>query len=226
MNTNLSNKEQAEQLKELWKKYGSTVLLAVVVFMVANIGMRYWQQYEAKEKTLASITFSQMVGAYEKNKDSEFKLFANDLMTQHAHSPYASFAAMIIAKKAVAAGDLKEAQERLEWVIKHASSNELRELGRVRLARVLLAAGKYQAARELLHQGKETMYAAAKYELIGDAFVAENNRVEAAKNYHLALELVDKENAALAQKKVPGRTNSFEMAALPSPLLKMKAEQY
>lgn len=252
MNDHLSDKEQAQLIKDWWKNYGTTILMAILVFVVVNFGMRYWQQYAVKQKGFASIAFSQMLEAGAQNKKDEFKLFAHDLMKNFPRSSYASFAAMLLAQKAVDAGNLDDAQKNLDWAVKHAKQTELRELARVREARILLAMHKPQEALALIKQGTDKFYAAAKHEITGDVFLAENNKKEAAANYRKALDAIKAANAAnvattaaatpTAVKQSPDGEKAKEKerdknnfvapsinqdanAEVVAPLLKMKAEQ-
>lgn len=188
MNTYMSDKEQAQQLKDWWKRYGTTILLAVVVFTISNIGFRYWNHYSQQQNTIASVTFMQMIEAQTKHKDDEVKLFARDLINKFPRSPYANFAAMQLAEQAVNAKDLREAEKNLDWVVKHAKHVELRELARLREARVLLALGETTAALSLLQQGESRLYFAAKHKIMGNAFMAQGNKQEAANYYRRVLE--------------------------------------
>jgi predicted negative regulator of RcsB-dependent stress response len=188
MNIYVSEKEQIQLMKDWLKEYGPTILTAIVVFMTVSIGWRYWQQYTTRQKSLASIAYTQMFTARAQHKSEEAQLFANNLVKNFPRSPYASFAAMILAQEAVAANNLAEAKKNLLWVMQHASRDELRELARIRQARILLAQNKPEEVLLLLAQGKSSMYAAAKEEIKGDAFSMQHNRQEGRAAYVKALQ--------------------------------------
>ena len=207
--TYLSDKEQAQILKDLWKKYGFTILLSILIFLSVNFLWRYWLQYQTQQHERASIVFSQMINAQTQNKTSEAELFATNLMKNFSHSAYASFAAMQRASEAVKNNNLATAQTNLNWVINHARKGELSGLARIRLARVLIADNKPQEAFSLLEKNTSTLYLPAKYEIMGDALIAQNKPQEALTFYRKALEQNDNSNKD----------------ALPSPLLKIKSEQ-
>lgn len=210
--TYLSDKEQAQLLKDLWKKYGTTILLAIVVFMAVNVSWRYWLQYRTQQHERSSILFSQMTTAQTQNKKAEATLFATNLMKNFPRSAYASFAAMMLAKDAVNNHNLIEAKTNLNWVIRHSWKKEFSELAKIRLAKVLIADNSPQDAFNLLQKDTNKLYLPAKYEIMGDALVAQHKEQDAVGFYQKALDLT--------------KTNKDEKNIQPvSPLLRIKAEQ-
>jgi predicted negative regulator of RcsB-dependent stress response len=214
--TYLSDKEQAQFLKDLWKKYGTTILLAIVVFMTVNFSWRYWQQYKTQQYERSSIIFSQLMNAKAQNKKNEVDLFAANLMKNFAHSVYAGFAAMVLAKDAVNNHNYIEAKANLNWVIHHSWKKELSELAKVRLARVLIDDNNPQEAINLLQADTNKLYLSAKYEVMGDALIAQNKAQDALGFYQKALTL---STTAASKEK-----NTL-LSSPTSPMLQLKAEQ-
>jgi|GEM_PF-327693 len=213
----ISNKEQVQFVKDWWKKYGTAVLTGVVAFLVVSVGTKYWRQHVARQGALASIAYSQMIAAQAQSKDDETKLFAERLIKDFPRSPYASFASMMLAKCAVNENNLIAARKYLHWVVRHESRDELRELARLREARVLLAEGKPKEALNLLQEGNSLVYAAAKHEIMGDAWLAQQDA-------HANMDKSDhgKKNAVINYRKAL-RDDDGKLA---SPLLQLKAEQF
>jgi predicted negative regulator of RcsB-dependent stress response len=199
----LSDKEQKQLLKDWWKNYGTTILLAVVVFMVVNFGWRAWQHYAWQRKENASIIYSQMLDAKVQQKDTEFSLFAEQLKQKFSSSVYAGFAAMMNAERAVAQNNLAAATRELTWVLKHAGKEEVRELAKVRLARIMLATNDGKAVISLLKQDHSPFYSVARCEVLGDALLTEH----------------DEQGAALAYQQA---AQDAAMQKLSSPLLRFK----
>ena len=110
-----------------------------------------------------------MLVAFEQQKNDEAKLYAKHLMQDDPKSSYAGLAALMQAKLAVKTGDLKLAQEQLQFVIKKSSNNTLRQLARIRLARVFLATKQPQEALNLLATVDDEAYKAEISEVSGDA---------------------------------------------------------
>lgn len=203
----LSDKEQRDLVKDWWRNYGTTILIAVVVFLAVNFGWRAWRHYTVQRQESASIVYSQMIDAKSRQKDTEFELFANQLKQKFSSSAYASFASMMLAERAVAQNQLANAKSNLSWVLKHSSKEPVRELAKVRLARILLAANDSKAAIELLKQDHSTFYEAARYTILGDALLASHDEQGAAIAYKTAMKY------AAGNKVFP-------------PLLKFKASEF
>jgi predicted negative regulator of RcsB-dependent stress response len=202
----ISDNEQVQMLKDWWKEYGYYLLFTIVVFIFANFGWRYYQKYKYHQLENASINYMQMLTAFERQKNDEAKLYADALMKNYAKSSYASLAALMLAKIAVQANDLKLAQERLGFVIKKSSNKTLRQVARIRAARILIATKQPQVALDLLSTVDDAAYVAAVNEISGDALAALGKVMEANQAYQKA------KAAAITDAK--------------SPLLKLKMRQF
>ena len=202
----ISDKEQIQIVKSWWKEYGYYILFTVVFFMIANFSWQYWQRQKHFRLENASMIYTQMLSALEQQKGEESKLFGEQLIKKYSSSPYASLAALILAKDAVSSGNLKMAQEKLQFVIKKAPSKTLRQLARIRVARVLIAIEKPREALDLLTTVDDKSYDAEVNEAFGDALLALDKTDEAEKAYRKAQHL------------------SVNKAQ--SPLLKMKLQQF
>lgn len=188
-----SDKEQIQLVKDWWKQYGTTILVAALVFVITSFGWRHWQQYKHHRIERASTDYMQMLVAFEQQKNDEAKLYAKHLMEDDAKSAYSGLAALMQAKLAVQAGDLKLAQEQLQFVIKKSSSNTLRQLARIRSARVFLATKQPQEALNLLATVDDDTYKSEISEISGDALLALGKVNEAKQAYQKAKSVVTKD---------------------------------
>jgi predicted negative regulator of RcsB-dependent stress response len=187
-----SDKEQIHMVKDWWKRYGAAVLIAVLVFAATNFGWRYWQRYKHARIGRASNNYMQMLVAFGQQKNDEAKLYVKHLMQDDSTFAYASLAALMQAKIAVQAGDLKLAQEQLQFVIKKSSNDTLCQLARIRLARVFLATKQPQEALNLLATVNDDAYQAEISEISGDAFLALGRVFEAKQSYQKAKDMTAK----------------------------------
>ena len=74
------------------------------------------------------------------------------LVMEHGSSPYATLAALAMAKIKIEAGELNDAQAQLRWVLDNSKSGIFRDTARLRLARVLIAMEDLDAAEALLQE--------------------------------------------------------------------------
>lgn len=178
----ISDKEQQQIVRFWWQRYGYYIVLLLLIFVATSFGWLYWQRYQHVHLEHASIIYVQMLAALEQKKGDELKLFGDNLIKKYSRSTYASLAALILAKHAVQAGDLKAAEEKLKFVINDSPSNALRQLARIRIARILIELKKPQEALDLLKLNNGN-YASEVSEIAGDAFLALGVVEEAEKAY-------------------------------------------
>lgn len=203
----MSDKEEMQMVKVWWKEYGYYILFSLLLVIVAKFAWHYWQKYQGVRLEQASVIYIQMMNNFDQKKNEEAKLYGEKLIKDYASSPYASFAALILAKDAVNANNLQLAEEKLQFVIKKAPNKKIRQLARIRAARVLIAMKQVKDAIALLGSMDDKDYVAEVNEVLGDAFLAIDRTDEAKQAYRKASE-------AEANKKPP------------SLLLKMKMLQF
>lgn len=203
----MSDKEQKEMFKKLWKEYGNYLLFTLFIFAVANIGLRYWQRNNNSNKEHAAVVYMQLISAVDKKNDEEIKLFSGSLIKNYPKSQYASLAGLINAKEEVDKGNLQAANDNLSFVIKNSPNKGIKQIARIRSARILIEMGKAQEALDLLKLVADDAYKAETGEATGDALMALGRSDEAKKEY----QKVDELNKS---KKTQ------------SPLLKMKLRQF
>jgi predicted negative regulator of RcsB-dependent stress response len=94
---------------------------------------------------------------------------------------------LLQAKQRVEAGEYDEAASQLRQVIDQAKDDELVQITRQRLARVLIQQGKHDEAIGLLDPNKAGAFAAQVREIRGDAFFAKGDQEAARAEYAAAL---------------------------------------
>lgn len=184
---NTSDQEQIQLLKDWWKKYGTTVLMGLMVFFIANFSWQFWQNYHRKYVDGASLMYTQMLSMLQLKKADEAQLLGEQLFKDYRRTPYASLAGLILAKEAVEQQKLDVALTQLQWVIKHAANNNLKQIAKIRAARILFADHKNQDALALLSKVDDQGYLAAIAELRGDILLALGNAAAAKTAYQEAL---------------------------------------
>jgi predicted negative regulator of RcsB-dependent stress response len=94
---------------------------------------------------------------------------------------------LLKAKQHVEAAQYDEAATQLRLVADEAKDEELAQIARQRLARVLIQQGKHDEAVQLLDPAKAGAFAAQVREIRGDAFVAKGDTESARAEYAAAL---------------------------------------
>lgn len=151
MDNYMSDKEQVDMLKKWWSDYGKSILLAVIVGLGLGYGWQYWQKYRAEHKQAASVAFQNIALVSIQDASSKPLLKpVKQLKVSDSGSIYASFAAMLLAAKQVKAGKYQDALAQLQWVIAHASLSQVKDVARIRAAKIEIYLHHQKKAQALL----------------------------------------------------------------------------
>lgn len=187
MSEYLTEQEQVEQLKAWVKQYGPTILLGILIALIVISGFRYWQDYRNKVLLRASAIYDEMITDRANNNSTGTVTLATQLITHYKHTPYASLAALMLAREAILSKNNQDALHHLEWVIRHGSNNSLREIALIRSARILIANNQAKAALDQLTSVYDKHFEGLADEVKGDAYLALNDSLSARKAYEKAL---------------------------------------
>lgn len=188
MNTYVTEEEQIEAIKAWWKKYGNHFMTGLIVVLLAIAGWKYWQQQQEKVKQAASVSYEHMMSAHASQDDSGVQAQANTLLSQYAKSVYADGARLLLAKTAVKKKRYQQADEYLSSVIQHSGVAALKQVARLRLARIYLHQKQYAHALQLLHVLDDDAYLPYAYELEGDVYAAQGDPQKARVQYQKAVD--------------------------------------
>lgn len=199
MSTYITEEEQLELIKKWWKHHGNmvSVLLSLILFGIA--GYRYIIWHQEKITQQASINYEQMMLAVSNQDDISVKSYANQLFRDHSKSVYADAAHMTLAKIYISKNKLEQAQAQLQTVVNSSKLLSLKQIAKIRLARILVEKKSYTDALNELNRIEDSTYLPVINELKGDIYNATGQFKEAMNSYQ----------QALAQVKNNSITNSF-----------------
>lgn len=206
MNVYANEHEQLEALKAWWKRNGKLVIGTIIVAIVISFGWRYWQGHRLEKSTNASVLYERLLISFANHDSNSFKQVANQLEKNYADTPYSDLAALFSAKKAIDEGNLDLGQQQLQQAMKSGHLNYIRQVARIRLARLLLEKNQAQQALELLEKVDDKTYLGAIHLLKGDAYTALNQPEKARQAYQEALTEVPASESmhAIIQMKLIG----------------------
>jgi len=145
-----TEEEQIDAIKAWWKKNGTSLLTSILIFVVVFSAWRYWNNYNQVQATNASSMYEVMQLNMQQGTFGEVSREALKLMQEQPSSPYASAAAMLMAKYSFSKGDFAEAKQHLEWVNTHAEDDTLKRTSLMRLARVLADQKQFDEAKTVM----------------------------------------------------------------------------
>jgi predicted negative regulator of RcsB-dependent stress response len=182
-----SDEELVELIQRYWARYGVSLIIGVVLAVGGVLG---WRSYEARELEMAeaaSTAYYRYEQAKLEGREADAELEAARLAEAHSDTAYALFLALAQAKDAVEAGDLASAKVALEKGLSLAPTDALKDVVRLRLARVAMAEEGAEAALRQLEGIRQGQTMAGVAELRGDALASLGAFDEARAAYAAAL---------------------------------------
>ena len=198
MALDLEEQEQVEELKAWWKQHGGLISAAVLAVALGFAGWQGWRWYQTSQAAQASVLYDTLAKAAQANDAKALRDAAGTLVESYPRTLYASMGALVAARYHFDRNDLKSAKAQLQWVLERSSSDDFRDLARLRLGAVLLDEKAYDEALKLLEAKPAPAYEAQYAALRGDLLLAKNQAAEARAAYKLALE------------KAAGKDGAFE----------------
>tara|TARA_R110002110_G_scaffold406421_1_gene626509 strand:- start:352773 stop:353501 length:729 start_codon:yes stop_codon:yes gene_type:complete len=195
--------EQVEALRRWWDENGRSIIAAIIIALSAGFGWQAWQGYTERQQSSASDLYQAMIqtvdaaalSAADKQRGIEL---AQQLKANYEGTTYAQFAALHLARLAVADNKLPEAEEQLRWVLSKADAgSDIAQVAQLRLGRVLASSGDVEQALRLLQEPPADTYASAYAVAAGDALLAAGRDSEALDTYNRALMLAAANSAQI-----------------------------
>ena len=183
----LNDQDRADLVKNFFSRYGYFILILLIIIAVAVGIHAYMRNHAQKQSEAASIAYEALMTSIHNGASAnEIKAAATQIIKDYPNTAYSSMAELNLASLSVVQNDFATAETVLQQVLAQNKNNTLTPIITMRLARVLLAENKAQAALLLLQKPPEGF--SAPYELLeGDAYVMLNNAKAAQAAYQSAL---------------------------------------
>lgn len=182
----ISEKEQIESIRKWWNENGKFILIAVVIGLAIGFGWRYWHTLQTHRAENASAIYQSVLQADSQKNNVTAQGGAKILMSEFSSSPYASLAALLIAKENVLENKLPNALTQLQWVIKNSHQKRLQQIARLSAARILLSQNNLKAADAELTVTDDKSFEPLINWVQGDIDSQEGNKVAAQTHYEAA----------------------------------------
>ncbi len=178
----LDEHEQSERVRSWLKDNGAGLLGGVVLGLGVILGWQWWQKDQAGKQEQAYQSYETAVEGLAKGDLKQTQGAVDALVKEDAL--YADVAGLQLAKAQVQAGERDAAIATLRVLT---PDNALQPLVNLRLARLLIDAGKHGDALKLLDKADD----ASSLEVRGDALLATGKPKEAQAAYTRALTTLD-----------------------------------
>ena len=180
--------DDTQKLRAWWKKNGMGMVAGVAIGVAGVGGFKGWQVYTENRSLSASDVFQEMLAYDESGAVEQAQDRAQMLAKDYRSTPYVDMAYLMIAKLAIKNNELSNAMEALTHVMTKSNDPAMRQLARLRLARVTLLAGDLVRAQELVTTDDVGGFESEYPEVLGDILVAQHKYSDAAEAYDRALQ--------------------------------------
>lgn len=188
MNDLLSEKEQLDQLRSWWSEYGTYVIVGVALGALGLFGWNYQRTSTAEAGQAASALYDTLAGHVDDGELEEAESVARQIAAKYGDTAYAAQSKLAMARLYMDNNRDQDAADVLSALLALRGYPELKHIGRIRLAKVLLYQDQPEEVLALL-EGQDSEAFAARYaEVRGDAHVALRRYEEARAEYQRALE--------------------------------------
>jgi predicted negative regulator of RcsB-dependent stress response len=215
----LNENEQWEALKRWLKENGAWIVGGIVIGAGLLLGYRWWDSSTTAKSQLAAQEYSRMQAALTAGSTEEVAQLSGRLHEEFESTPYADHGDLSLARMHVEKGELDQAAAKLRQVMDNTDDRYLREVVRMRLARVELAQNKPDEALATLEKGKSEAFSAPYSELRGDILLAKGERsaaLDAYRSASLEMQGAGGDDSQL-QLKINEVTTEADLAPPPAP---------
>jgi predicted negative regulator of RcsB-dependent stress response len=182
----LSDFEQKELFKKWFREYGVYIALAIVLGLLIGFTVRGWNQYQQNKSEQASVLYQQVLAAESSQDLAQSKQATASLLKEFPKTSYAALAMLFQARDAVQTGNFDVAYQNLQWVLKNSSWAPIRQIARIRAARVLLQQAKANEALQLLATVDDAGFKPMIKEVQGDIYMKLGQVDKASSSYQAA----------------------------------------
>ncbi len=179
--------ERVEQIKAWLSRYAMPIIVGVVLGLVLIYGGQFWQQRQVKTNENAAALYEQITQSWVNASALQKQTMASQLVEQYPKTVYADFANLALAGLAANQQDYAKASQLLETVVRQGRDDGLKEIAKIRLARVLGAEGKIDDGLSVLDSRTPQGFTVLVDATRGDLYMLQHNQAKAIQAYQSAL---------------------------------------
>jgi len=183
----LSEKEQIDQFRAWWSEYGAYVIGGIVIGAGLLFGYNYYQNAKLQEQLNASTAYEALLVQVAGGDLDEAEAAASEIVSLYGETSYAGQSGLAMARLYMDKNRDMDAADALQAVIDGNANDELKDVARLRLARIYLYQNKAQEVVDLLAAEDAGAFAAAFAEVLGDAYAKLGRIAEAEDAYQKIL---------------------------------------
>ena len=183
----LSEKEQLDQIRFWWSKYGIYILAGIVLGVSLLLGSNYFQNQTMQSQLEASTLYEKLIKQVSNNNLEDAQQGIIEIQTSYENTVYAAQAYLAMARLYMDQNRDKDAANSLQKILNSSAESELKDIARLRLARIYLYQEKPEEVISLLSEYVSGSFATSYSEVLGDAHTMLGNISDAEIAYQRVL---------------------------------------
>jgi len=183
----LTDQQQAEKVRGWVRENGIFLVVGLALGLGGLFGWNQWRHYQQRQAEEASGLYETFLESVRANQAEQAEQAMVVLTTEYGSSPYTDQARLAMARLYLDQGKPEPAAEALRTVVDKGATPEIRNIARVRLARLLIYQEKYDDALKVLGDPGSKAFAPAFHDVRGDVYYAMGKLAEARSEYEQAL---------------------------------------
>lgn len=181
--------QELEAFKRWWDKAGTGVIIILIIVLLGVLGWYAWGWYTNRQNAQAAEIYAKVQQGLENDAPSKsITNLIDQLESSYQRTPYASAAALELARHHLDRDELDDAADQLHWAVEHSRDQGMRQIAVTRLARVLWSQDKDDQALKMLDRDHPPAFDPLYAELTGDIHAARDHRDKAYAAYKKALD--------------------------------------
>lgn len=197
-----TEEQQVEAIKKWWNENGKSIVAGVVIGLGGILGWKAWVEHSDGVAAQASNMFDQLAFSVETGKGDQALKQTEVLQQEFSSTPYAGFAALMLARVNFEKGDMAGAVKALEQAIEQAPDRAFKSIAVLRLARVYIADGQLEAAEKVLQTHSAPAAFSAEYAALQGDIAHTKGDIAAARSAYQEAIANNASNQELLQLKL------------------------